>query len=89
MRDDPVGSLGVARAIHYLGKVLIQDMWREGTAWNEQISEDINAKWLRWVINYIAEIRMPRCNFRNADQDTYQNSEHHMYEEKMENRSVV
>ncbi|XP_062706457.1 uncharacterized protein LOC134287734 [Aedes albopictus] len=75
---DPLGLLSPF-IIH--GKVLIQDLWRAGTLWDEQVNEEIYAKWHRWVqmIGYIADIRIPRCYFRNADQYTYQNSELHVF----------
>ncbi|XP_062538388.1 uncharacterized protein LOC134206676 [Armigeres subalbatus] len=75
---DPLGLLSPF-TIH--GKVLIQDLWRAGTAWDEQVSEDVYAKWHRWVqmIGYIAEIRIPRCYFCNADQNTYHDSELHVF----------
>ncbi|XP_062700056.1 uncharacterized protein LOC134284792, partial [Aedes albopictus] len=75
---DPLGLLSPF-IIH--GRVLIQDLWREGMEWDEQISDDVNKKWKRWIqmIGYIAEIRIPRCYFHQATRETYQNSEYHVF----------
>ncbi|XP_065077317.1 uncharacterized protein LOC135700663 [Ochlerotatus camptorhynchus] len=63
------------------GKVLIQDLWREGTEWDEQVSDEVYKKWQRWIqmIEYIAEIRIPRCYFPSDTRRTYQNSEVHVF----------
>ncbi|XP_062538743.1 uncharacterized protein LOC134207018 [Armigeres subalbatus] len=75
---DPLGLLSPF-IIH--GKVLIQDLWREGTEWDEQVSDIVFAKWERWVqmIQYIARVRIPRCYFRHANKRTYRNSEIHVF----------
>ncbi|XP_062534365.1 uncharacterized protein LOC134203524 [Armigeres subalbatus] len=75
---DPLGLLSTF-IIH--GKVLIQDIWRKQTEWDEQVSEDVYKKWQKWVkmIQYIAEIRIPRCYFQHASQETYRNSELHVF----------
>ncbi|XP_065092732.1 uncharacterized protein LOC135713535 [Ochlerotatus camptorhynchus] len=75
---DPLGLLSPF-IIH--GKVLIQDLWREGTEWDEQVSDEVYKKWQRWIqmIEYIAEIRIPRCYFPSATRRTYQNSEVHVF----------
>ncbi|XP_062703570.1 uncharacterized protein LOC134286025 [Aedes albopictus] len=74
---DPLGLLSPF-LIH--GKVLIQDLWREGTGWDEQVSAEVFTKWQRWIqmIEYITELRIPRCYFRHADQTTYRESELHV-----------
>ncbi|XP_065095608.1 uncharacterized protein LOC135717445 [Ochlerotatus camptorhynchus] len=75
---DPLGLLSPF-IIH--GKVLIQDLWRVGTEWDEQVSDEVYKKWQRWIqmIEYIAEIRIPRCYFPSATRRTYQNSEVHVF----------
>ncbi|XP_062533692.1 uncharacterized protein LOC134202689, partial [Armigeres subalbatus] len=75
---DPLGMLAPF-LIH--GKVLIQDLWREGTKWDEQIGPDAYVKWQRWIrmIEYISDVQIPRCYFRHANQTTYQNSELHVF----------
>ncbi|XP_062533250.1 uncharacterized protein LOC134202211 [Armigeres subalbatus] len=75
---DPSGLLSPF-LIH--GKVLIQDIWREGTEWDEQVSTNVFAKWQRWVqmIEYISGVRIPRCYFHHANHKTYHNSELHVF----------
>ncbi|XP_058826865.1 uncharacterized protein LOC131686880 [Topomyia yanbarensis] len=75
---DPLGLLSPF-IIH--GKVLIQDLWREGTDWDEQVGDLVYAKWQRWIemINHIAEIRIPRCYFPNATRRTYLRAEMHVF----------
>ncbi|XP_055644239.1 uncharacterized protein LOC129780226 [Toxorhynchites rutilus septentrionalis] len=75
---DPLGLLSPF-IIH--GKVLIQDLWREGTDWDEKVSDAVYVKWQRWIkmIEYISDIRIPRCYFSGATRITYQNSEVHVF----------
>ncbi|XP_058445110.1 uncharacterized protein LOC131426420 [Malaya genurostris] len=75
---DPLGLLSPF-IIH--GKILIQDLWREGTEWDEQVGELIYAKWLRWLkmIDFIAEIRISRCYFPRAVGKTYECTEMHVF----------
>ncbi|XP_062701454.1 uncharacterized protein LOC115254319 [Aedes albopictus] len=63
---DPVGLLAP-----YLifGRVLIQDIWRAGTKWDEQVDDSIFQRWRDWVkiLQDIDEVRIPRCYFRCAN----------------------
>ncbi|XP_055527694.1 uncharacterized protein LOC129720265 [Wyeomyia smithii] len=75
---DPLGLLS-SFIIH--GKILIQDLWRAGTEWDEQVGDGIFEKWQRWIqmIGYIANIRIQRCYFPQATGKTYVNSEVHVF----------
>ncbi|XP_053698718.1 uncharacterized protein LOC128745664 [Sabethes cyaneus] len=75
---DPLGLFSPF-IIH--GKVLIQDLWREGTEWDEQVSDEVYMKWQRWIqmIDHITDIRIPRCYFSEATRATYQDSEVHVF----------
>ncbi|XP_062711745.1 uncharacterized protein LOC134289626 [Aedes albopictus] len=75
---DPLGLLSPF-IIH--GKVLIQDLWREGTAWDERVSNGVYTKWRRWIqmIEHISKVRIPRCYFSQANERTYHNSELHVF----------
>ncbi|XP_062714292.1 uncharacterized protein LOC134291044 [Aedes albopictus] len=63
---DPLGLLAP-----YLifGRVLIQDIWRAGTKWDEQVDDSIFQRWRDWVkiLQDIDEVRIPRCYFRCAN----------------------
>ncbi|XP_055589808.1 uncharacterized protein LOC129741989 [Uranotaenia lowii] len=75
---DPMGLLSPF-IIH--GKVLIQELWREGTGWDEQIGEDVHKRWQRWIkmLEFISKIRNPRCYFHLASRETYTNTQMHVF----------
>ncbi|XP_055522545.1 uncharacterized protein LOC129716731 [Wyeomyia smithii] len=45
------------------GKILMQEIWRTGTNWDEPISESLHNLWSRWIEVYltISEVRVSRC----------------------------
>ncbi|XP_055548965.1 uncharacterized protein LOC129732271 isoform X2 [Wyeomyia smithii] len=53
---DPLGFVA-----HFV--VLMQEIWRTGTNWDEPISESLRNLWSRWIEVYltISEVRVPRC----------------------------
>ena len=59
---DPLGFLApfTVRA-----KILLQDVWRRGTGWDEQLHEDEQDTWVKWVaeMSSAATCRIPRCYF--------------------------
>ncbi|XP_062556867.1 uncharacterized protein LOC134221695 [Armigeres subalbatus] len=57
---DPLGLLAPF-TIH--GKMLVQDLWRTGCGWDEEIDDSAMQKWNRWVglLPQVAAIRIPRC----------------------------
>ncbi|XP_062698792.1 uncharacterized protein LOC134290273 [Aedes albopictus] len=59
---DPAGLLSFF-LIH--GKILIQDLWRAKTDWDELIPEKLCEKWTRWIelFRNLEDIRIPRCYF--------------------------
>lgn len=59
---DPAGLLCLF-LIH--GKILIQDLWRAKTDWDELIPDKSLEKWLRWTDSFhqLDQIRIPRCYF--------------------------
>ncbi|XP_055590561.1 uncharacterized protein LOC129742655 [Uranotaenia lowii] len=75
---DPLGVLA-PYIIH--GRILIQDLWRAKTTWDEQIPDEAFERWTQWfcVIEHIAKIRIPRCYFPNANRGTYDNVELHAF----------
>jgi len=56
---DPLGLLS-----HYLvqGKMILQEIWREGTDWDEEITQDLTEKWKEFVteLRNIGKIEIPR-----------------------------
>lgn len=56
---DPLGLIS-----HYLirGRIVMQKIWREGTDWDEPISEELRVEWQEFVMELknIEKIRIPR-----------------------------
>lgn len=61
---DPLGLLSFF-VIH--GKILLQDIWRTKTDWDEPISIELRNRYSRWmgVLVQLDRIRIPRCYFRH------------------------
>ncbi|XP_062701849.1 uncharacterized protein LOC115265478 [Aedes albopictus] len=59
---DPLDSIAFY-LVH--GKILLQDIWAKGTAWDQVIPDDLNKRWQQWT-NYfesLQQLRIPRCYF--------------------------
>ncbi|KXJ80072.1 hypothetical protein RP20_CCG026779 [Aedes albopictus] len=63
---DPLGLLA-PYLIH--GRILIQDLWRSGVQWDEEMRDVEFEKWTHWVelLPGISELSIPRCYFGEAD----------------------
>ncbi|XP_062539111.1 uncharacterized protein LOC134207403 [Armigeres subalbatus] len=61
---DPLGVIA-----HFVvqGKILMQEIWRTGTNWDEPIAEQPRELWIRWIEQYrqINEVNVPRCFFKD------------------------
>ncbi|XP_055599282.1 uncharacterized protein LOC129748642 [Uranotaenia lowii] len=59
---DPLGLLAP-----YLifGKILIQEVWRKGCAWDEQVDDETFTLWLKWtaMLQSINDVGIERCYF--------------------------
>ncbi|XP_053686396.1 uncharacterized protein LOC128735940 [Sabethes cyaneus] len=57
---DPLGLLAPF-TIH--GKMLIQDLWRAGCSWDEEVDAESLQKWERWtsLLSQVENVRIPRC----------------------------
>ncbi|XP_065093209.1 uncharacterized protein LOC135713919 [Ochlerotatus camptorhynchus] len=75
---DPLGLLATF-LIH--GKVLIQELWRTGINWDENIKDAELNRWREWVqmIQFISTVRIPRCYFEAATSSTYENAQLHVF----------
>ncbi|XP_055542869.1 uncharacterized protein LOC129728450 [Wyeomyia smithii] len=75
---DPLGLLAPF-IIH--GKVLIQELWRAGTEWDEVIGDKAFEHWNRWtkMIEFISTVKIPRCYFPRATEATYKNAQLHVF----------
>ncbi|XP_055622808.1 uncharacterized protein LOC129766312 [Toxorhynchites rutilus septentrionalis] len=61
---DPLGFVA-----HFVvqGKILMQEIWRTGTNWDEPIAEQLHDLWARWMELYTKtnEVKVPRCFLGN------------------------
>ncbi|XP_058456353.1 uncharacterized protein LOC131433776 [Malaya genurostris] len=59
---DPLGLLSHL-IVH--GKVLIQDIWRSNTGWDDPVPEALTARWQKWteLLRKLYLVRIPRCYF--------------------------
>lgn len=57
---DPLGL--ISHFLMYI-KILLQEVWRAGVQWDEEISDPLYEKWARWlkVLPQVESIRIPRC----------------------------
>ncbi|XP_062556857.1 uncharacterized protein LOC134221685 [Armigeres subalbatus] len=74
---DPQGLLS---PFTVFGRMLIQDLWRTGCDWDEEIDDVSFQKWIRWtkVLPMIETIRIPRSYFGNATMDQVENLQLHI-----------
>ncbi|XP_058817455.1 uncharacterized protein LOC131680761 [Topomyia yanbarensis] len=65
---DPQGLLAPF-TIH--GRMLVQDLWRTGCQWDDEIDDSSFAKWKRWtsLLPEVNAIRIPRCYFNCVSAD--------------------
>lgn len=57
---DPLGFV----SCYTIGlKILLQEIWRSGIAWDENLSDTLNQKWCKWksTIQLITSVRIQRC----------------------------
>ncbi|XP_062714236.1 uncharacterized protein LOC134291009 [Aedes albopictus] len=75
---DPVGLLCFF-LIH--GKILIQELWRSKTDWDQQIPEQLKELWMRWTSRFeqLDEVRVPRCYFPLRAQNEINNLQLHVF----------
>ncbi|XP_062538870.1 uncharacterized protein LOC134207165 [Armigeres subalbatus] len=54
------------------GKVLLQDTWRDGTGWDQQICDGTFKRWKEWIsmLDNINHVSIPRCYFSKGDLST-------------------
>ena len=61
---DPLGLIG-----HFttMLKVILQDIWRSKTDWDEPISKEQFDEWYRWIrmLPQVEQLKIPRCYFTN------------------------
>ncbi|XP_062714172.1 uncharacterized protein LOC134290955 [Aedes albopictus] len=75
---DPLG-LAANYIIH--GKMLVQDVWRTNTAWDEKIPDEIFPTWQRWVqsLRELTQFRIDRCYFPGYTPKALETLELHVF----------
>ncbi|XP_058828074.1 uncharacterized protein LOC131687983 [Topomyia yanbarensis] len=81
---DPLGMLA-PYTIH--GKMIIQDLWRQGCSWDEKIDDACADKWQRWtaVMEEVAMIKIPRCYFSETTNEDFESLQLHVFTDASEN----
>ncbi|XP_065073807.1 uncharacterized protein LOC135697874 [Ochlerotatus camptorhynchus] len=75
---DPLGLLSF---IMVQGKILLQDVWRAGTQWDQEISEEHWERWRSWTVllQRISTIQISRCYFPNTTEQSYRQLQLHVF----------
>ncbi|XP_062542447.1 uncharacterized protein LOC134210417 [Armigeres subalbatus] len=75
---DPLGFIS-----HFVihGKILMQQIWRAGTDWDEFISDDLQEKWRYWCqyMQRLEEVSVPRCFFNMMESSAVKKVEAHLF----------
>ncbi|XP_062533722.1 uncharacterized protein LOC134202737 [Armigeres subalbatus] len=75
---DPLGLLSLF-VVH--GKILLQEVWREGIQWDEKVNDGLHQRWKNWtnLIKDVASLKIPRCYFPGATKERYRNLQLHIF----------
>ncbi|XP_062539146.1 uncharacterized protein LOC134207439 [Armigeres subalbatus] len=80
---DPLGLVA-----HFVvhGKLIMQQIWRAGLDWDEEINGEILVDWRRWsrLLMKITEVNVPRC-FYSGSEIRYESSQIHIFVDASEN----
>ncbi|XP_055590946.1 uncharacterized protein LOC129743028 [Uranotaenia lowii] len=82
---DPIGLLA---PFTVLGKMLMQDLWRAGCEWDQQIGGECLEKWRQWVAMFsllVEGVRIPRCHFGSTPSDQFGQIQLHIFTDAGEN----
>ncbi|KXJ71211.1 hypothetical protein RP20_CCG021176 [Aedes albopictus] len=80
---DPLGLL-TPFTVH--GKILVQDLWRTGCAWDDEVNDDCWMKWKRWIglLPEVEAARIPRCYFGETPWSSIESTELHIFADASE-----
>lgn len=75
---DPLGFL--AAFLVYI-KILLREIWRASTGWDETISDEHNINWLRWTeqLPEVRKIQIPRCYISRLRPTETRSTELHVF----------
>ncbi|XP_062713485.1 uncharacterized protein LOC134290377 [Aedes albopictus] len=82
---DPLGFVSHF-TVH--GKILMQEIWRTGTNWDEPIDQNLLDMWYRWteLLPLLGEVKIPRCYFGTLSSKSLQNLQVHIFVDASERR---
>ena len=80
---DPLGLLS-PYLIH--GKIIMQDLWRAGTDWDEEIGDDLFSKWCEWtkLLSKLNCVKVPRCYFGHVRPEDLSDLQLHVFTDASE-----
>ncbi|XP_077282820.1 uncharacterized protein LOC143908865 [Temnothorax americanus] len=57
---DPLGLLG---PVIVIAKLILQDLWKSGSYWDESVPQDVHARWSRLEeqLSALKQVQVPRC----------------------------
>ncbi|XP_055634192.1 uncharacterized protein LOC129774475 [Toxorhynchites rutilus septentrionalis] len=75
---DPLGLLSCF-TVH--GKILVQDLWRNGCEWDQEIDDECLVKWQQWIelLPLVEQIRIPRSYFGRTRSSEIDKLELHIF----------
>ncbi|XP_062714276.1 uncharacterized protein LOC134291034 [Aedes albopictus] len=75
---DPLG-LVAPFVVH--GKTIVQDVWRSGIGWDEQLPAEIVPKWEQYIslLEKLDSVRIPRCYFPGYSLGAYESMQLHVF----------
>ncbi|XP_058456564.1 uncharacterized protein LOC131433962 [Malaya genurostris] len=78
--------LGLWSLFTVFGKIIIQDLWRNGLSWDETIDSNSAKKWSKWIslLPKVQSMEIPRCYFLDSKPSDYQNLELHVFADASE-----
>lgn len=55
--------LGFITPITIMGRILLQDIWRAGLGWDDELTQKLKEKWKLWLetLHQINDVQIPRC----------------------------
>ncbi|XP_055586245.1 uncharacterized protein LOC129738941 [Uranotaenia lowii] len=81
---DPMGLIG--NFLIYL-KILLQEIWRSGSGWDDEINARLTEKWLTWIetLPNVRQVRIPRCYRTTTSAESSNSIELHIFCDASEN----
>ncbi|XP_065082921.1 uncharacterized protein LOC135705239 [Ochlerotatus camptorhynchus] len=78
--------LGLWALYTVFGKMIIQDLWRNGCQWDETIDDKLVKKWFNWtaLLPQVQAMEIPRCYFLGVEPSDYENLELHVFADASE-----